>query len=164
MQKEVLLAVKRILKARGKHLKSLVIFGSSIYNPARARDLDILIIIDELKDFTEKCTLEVEIAKVFRKAFPKMLVDIIIFDEDSFRENLEPGGLPSGLVAGYKIIHDELGLEDLIGDLAKKIARSDYIVQKGRRRINISALARIRFKLLDARFEEMREQNRSNHD
>lgn len=156
--------VRGILEARGKRLKSLVIFGSSIYSPMRARDLDVLVVADKLVDVAEKSALEIEIAKALRTAHPRISIDVIVFDEGSFRENLEPGALPSGLIAGYEIIHDELGLKDLITELMEKVARGEYVVQKSGRRINLSALARMKLRLLGAGFKEAREQNRPRQD
>ncbi len=151
MQEEVLLTVKKILDARGKRLKSLAIFGSSISNPLKARDIDILIVVDRLSDALEKFNLEIEIARALRTTQSKILFDIIVFDDESFRENLEPGALASGLIAGYRIIYDELGLEKLLNGLVEKIACGEYIVQKSGRRINLSALARAKLRLSHAK-------------
>jgi len=153
-----------VLEARGKRLKSLVIFGSSIYSPLKARDVDLLVVADRIADADEKCALEFEIAKALRAVHPKMPIDVIVFDECSFRENLEPGTLLSGLIAGYEIIYDELGLNDLIVELAKSIASSEYIVQKSGKRINLSALARARLRALGAGFAEKREQDEIHQD
>ncbi|MEM0481269.1 MAG: hypothetical protein QXM16_00030 [Nitrososphaerota archaeon] len=117
----------------------------------RARDIDLLIIVDRLSNVVEKFNLEVEISRALRTVESTTPFDVIIFDGDSFRENLEPGTLASGLIAGYRVVYDELGLEKLIEPLIEKIARGEYIVQKNGRRINLSALARARLRLLYAR-------------
>lgn len=147
----MLSVVKGVLESRGRRLLSLVIFGSTILYPVRARDIDLLIIVDKLSNVVEKLNLEVEISRALRTVESKTPFDVIIFDGDSFRENLEPGTLASGLIAGYRIVYDELGLEKLIEPLIEKIARGEYIVQKNGRRINLSALARARLRLLYAR-------------
>lgn len=137
-----------MLGARGKRLKSLAIFGSSIYNPMRARDVDLLIVIDEIADALEKSSLELDIIKALKRLHPRALFDVLVFDEVSFKENLRPGAVLSGLVIGYEIIYDELGLNNLVEDLVRDVARGEYIVQKGERRINLSALARARLRTL----------------
>lgn len=136
---------------RGKRLLSLVIFGSSVFYPVKARDIDLLIIVDKLSNAVEKFNLEVEISKALRKIESKAPFDVTVFDSGSFRENLEPGTLASGLVAGYRTVYDELGLEKLIEPLIVNIALGEYFVQKSGRRINLSVLARAKLRLLYAR-------------
>jgi len=143
-----------VLEARGKHLKSLIMFGSCVYNPVKARDLDLLIIVDRILNALEKHDLEIEVAKALRTIHSRMPVDVIVFDEDSFKENSEPGGLASGLAAGYRVIHDELGLEDLVTGLYEKLAQSEILVQKNRRKINLSALAKAKLRLLGTRLRK----------
>lgn len=136
-------AVRRFLEAEGKRLRSLVVFGSSVYNPARARDLDILVVINKLEEAREKAKLEFEIAKLL-KSFVEKPVDVVLLDEDSLKENMEPGGVALGLLAGYLVLYDELGLEKLVSEAAEKVASKGFILQKGSKRINFGALAKAR--------------------
>jgi len=146
----VLQIVRKILKKRGKRLVSLAIFGSSVYNPMKAEDIDLLIIVDLVKDVFEKSNLEMELSKTLKKVMPKTSFDVVIFDIESFKENLEPGTIASGLIYGYKILYDELGLEKLLVPLIEKIAHTEteYVVQKNGRRINLSAFSRVKLRLL----------------
>jgi hypothetical protein len=68
--------------------------------------------------------------------------DVLVLDEEALEENMEPGGIVSGLLAGYLALYDELGLEELVARAAEKIASEGYILQKGGRRIDFGALAR----------------------
>lgn len=120
----------------------------------KARDLDLLIVVDRILNAFEKHDLEIEVTKALRTIHSRIPADVIIFDEDSFKENLEPGAIASGLAAGYRILYDELGLEDLVARLFEKLAQSEIFVQKNRRKINLSALARAKLRLLDARLRK----------
>jgi len=132
--------------AYSKKLRTIAIFGSSVYNPVKARDLDILIIVDKLLDVKEKTNLEIEILKNLKDFQAKTLIDIIVLDEESFKENLEPGGLASGLVAGYKILYDEIRIESFIYEAAKKIANEKYVILKNRKKIDLSTIAKLKLK------------------
>ncbi len=136
-------AVKRLLEARGKRLRSLVVFGSSAYDPSRARDLDVLVLVDRLESAREKAELEVEVARLLRGRTRKP-ADVLVLDEEALEENMKPGGVASGLLAGYLALYDELGLEDLVARAAERIASEGFILQKGGRRIDFGALARAR--------------------
>lgn len=135
--------MKRFLEAEGKRLRSLVVFGSSVYNTLRARDLDILVVINKLEDAREKAKLEFEVAKLL-KGFVEKPADVVVLDEDSLKENMEPGGVASGLLAGYLVLYDELGLEKLVAEAAEKVASEGFTLQKGGRKINFGALAKAR--------------------
>ncbi len=134
------------MAAYSKKLRTIAIFGSSVYNPVKARDLDILIIVDKLLDVKEKTNLEIEILKNLKDFQAKTLIDIIVLDEESFKENLEPGGLASGLVAGYKILYDEIRIESFIYEAAKKIANEKYVILKNRKKIDLSTIAKLKLK------------------
>lgn len=133
------------MEANNKSLKSLILFGSSIFRPVKARDIDMLIVVDKI-NLQEKISLEIIITKALKNIIKKTL-DITILDEDSLKENLEPGAFASGLIAGYKILYDEIGLDEMIMKTAEKIALGEYIIQKDGKRINLSAIAKVRLKL-----------------
>jgi hypothetical protein len=67
---------------------------------------------------------------------------VLVLDEEALEENMEPGGIASGLLAGYLALYDELGLEELVARAAEKIASEGFIPQKGGRGIDFGALAR----------------------
>jgi hypothetical protein len=69
---------------------------------------------------------------------------VLVLGEEALEENMEPGGVASGLLAGYLALYDELGLEELVARAAEKIAPEGYILQRGGRRIDFGALARAR--------------------
>jgi hypothetical protein len=117
------------------------VFGSSAYDPSRARDLDVLVVVDRLESAREKA--ELEVARLLRGRTRKP-ADVLVLDEEALEENMEPGGIASGLLAGYLALYDELGLEELVARAAEKIASEGYILQKGGRRIDFGALARAR--------------------
>lgn len=126
-------------------MKSLILFGSSVFRPMNARDIDILVVVDKI-DLHEKISLEINIIKALKNTIKKNL-DVIVLDENSLLENIEPGAVASGLIAGYKVIYDEINIENLIIGIAKRIAFEKYIIQKSGKKINLSAIAKARIKL-----------------
>jgi len=133
--------VREVLERRGRRLKALVVFGSSVYSPRRARDVDLLVVVDALADPSEKLSIELEVSRSLRGALPRP-ADVTVLDVESLGENLEPGLVGSGLAAGYKVVYDELGVEGLVRGALEKLAEQDYVVVKGGRRLNLSAVAR----------------------
>ena len=132
-------------------MKSIVIFGSITFRPMSAKDLDMLIVIDKLSDPLEKTGLEMKLIETLKNVSPYTPIDVTVFDESSFRENLEPGALASGLVAGYEILYDELGIEGLLHSVIEKIASEDYIIYKRGKKINLSAFAKAKLRTLRKR-------------
>ncbi|MEM3346515.1 MAG: hypothetical protein QXR36_03710, partial [Desulfurococcaceae archaeon] len=123
-------------------MKALLLFGSSIHGLWIARDVDIMVVVDKFSSVEEKLLLETLIAKSLRKLLVRKPVDVLVFDVESFMENLEPGAVASGLVAGYILLYDELGVESLVKNLAEKVARDDVVLFKHGKRLNLSAIAR----------------------
>jgi hypothetical protein len=123
-----------------------VIYGSYARDPLRARDLDLLVIVDRLGGPREKARLEYELSRILhREGIP---ADVVVLDPGSLRENAAPGTFLSGLVMGYKILLDEgLGLDGLLKELTEELARSGYEYWKGGRRWRLSALARVKRRL-----------------
>ena len=59
------------MEARGKRLKSLVLFGSSVYSPRSVRDVDLIVVIDNFSDILEKPSLKLEISRALRRLSPE---------------------------------------------------------------------------------------------
>lgn len=138
--------VRRIVEERGKRLRALLVFGSSVSRPWSASDIDLLVIVDHLSGVREKMELEAEVAGALRGLVECKPVDVIAFDEQSFTENLEPGCIASGLIAGYEALYDELGVDELISTAAEKAASMDIVIERRGRRINLSAPARAKLR------------------
>jgi hypothetical protein len=85
-----------------------------------------------------------------RKIFAKP-IDVILIDEKNFYENLKPGTVISGLIIGYKKIYDEIKIEKLINELAMEIAEIDYEIYKGKRKIDLSSISKVKMKIEKAR-------------
>jgi len=73
-----------------------------------------------------------EVARLLRGRTRKP-ADVLVLDEEALEGNMEPGGIASGLLAGYLALYDELGLEELVARAAEKIASEGFILQKGGR-------------------------------
>lgn len=123
-------------------MKALLLFGSSIHGLWIARDVDIMVVVDKFSSVEEKLLLETLIAKSLRKLLVRKPVDVLVFDVEFFMENLEPGAVASGLVAGYILLYDELGVESLVRNLAEKVARDNVVLFKHGKKLNLSAIAR----------------------
>lgn len=139
--------VKGVVEKYGKSLKALIVFGSSIYSPTTARDLDIMVVVDSISSVSEKTSLEVEIVRALRGAALKKAIDVTVFDVESFKENLEPGALASGLIAGFKTLFNEICVEKLIAEALEKIAVEHYVILKKNRKLNLSAIAKAKLKV-----------------
>jgi len=137
--------IKNIIEKFDKKLKALVIFGSYAINPLKAKDIDILIIIDKILNIEEKINLEIEISKELRKILKKP-VDIIVMDEEIFHENIEPGTVLSGFVIGYKKIYDNIGFDYFINNLIEKLAEIDYEFFKNFKEVNLSSISRVKLR------------------
>jgi len=133
-------AVERL----GRRALAVVLFGSCVYSPRRARDVDLLVIVDELRDLHEKVALEVEVSRSLCRELGRA-ADVIVLDLESFKENLAVGTFLSGLVLGYRVLHDTIGVDELLEKLFSELAEEDYIYVKGRR-WNLSAVARAKLR------------------
>lgn len=139
---EVLSKIKHLLSGHGKNLKALIVFGSSVYNPLKSRDIDLLVVIDKLNNVWEKTSLEVEVKRSLKNTHKP--IDATVLDVESFKENLEPGAFASGLVAGFKLIYDELGVGEMIKETIEKTSKEQIIIIKRGRRLNLSLIARLK--------------------
>lgn len=142
MLEEILSEVKNIVERYSKKLKALVVFGSFVYSQCRSRDIDLMIIVDTINNIDEKNVLEVEITRSLRRVICNKIIDVTVFDVEMFRENLEPGGLASGLVIGYVIIWDELNIPKLVREVAEKMARDNIVLVKSGKKLNLSAISK----------------------
>jgi len=130
---------RRIL---GGRLKGLLLYGSYARSPLRARDMDILVVIDRLGSVREGLELEARIAaELHRSGIP---ADVVVLDVEGARENTAPGALLSGLVAGYRVLYDDgVCFDCLAAEAASRLAETDYEYWKGGRRWRLSAIARV---------------------
>lgn len=134
--------VFEVAKRFGKKVLSILVFGSYVYSPRRSRDIDLLVVVDRLGDIREKISIEIGILRELRREIRKP-IDIVVLDLDSLRENLAVGTFLSGLVIGYRVIYDSIGIDKMLGELFKELAGDNYIYTK-KRRWNLSAIARTR--------------------
>jgi hypothetical protein len=88
------------MRKYNKRVLIVSLFGSSVLSPRRARDIDIIIVVDKLSSIEEKLALEPAVKRALRILDQRRVYDIILFDEESFMENTAPGCLVLG-VAGY---------------------------------------------------------------
>ena len=140
--KETILSkINEVAENRGKKVLATILFGSYVYSPRKAKDIDMIVIVDNLKNINDKITLEVEISRKLRKLFRKN-IDIQVFDIESFEENLIVGTFLTGLVLGYKIIHDTIGVEKKIQEFIKEISKEDKYVFIKKRKWNLAAIAK----------------------
>ncbi|WP_440059490.1 hypothetical protein ACSU1N_06800 [Thermogladius sp. 4427co] len=128
----------------GRKLRAVIIFGSSVYNPLRSRDVDIIVVVDRIEDVKEKYVLELEISKELRKCISKP-VDVIVFDVEMLEENTRPGTVLSGLIAGYVVVYDEIGVESILEKVLENILQVDeYIIVKKGRKLDLASIAKAR--------------------
>lgn len=140
---EVLYRVNDVIRMFGKRLEALIVFGSTVYSPRRARDLDLMVIVDSIIDVSEKTVLELEIRKALRNTSLKP-IDVIVFDVGMLKENLEPGAIASGLIAGYIAVLDRINIPQLLSNVLEKLAQEDVVIMKRSRKLNLSAIARVK--------------------
>jgi hypothetical protein len=126
------------MKEYNKRVLLVLLFGSSVYSPRRARDIDIIIVVDKLSSIEEKFALEQAVKRALRELDQRRVYDIIVFDEESFMENTVPGCLVSGVVAGYEAIFDELGFEEIVKKLALSILEEKPVIYKKNRKLNLA--------------------------
>jgi predicted nucleotidyltransferase len=141
------------MKEYNKRVLLVLLFGSSVYSPRRARDIDIIIVVDKLSSIEEKFALEQAVKRALRELDQRRVYDIIVFDEESFTENTAPGCLVSGVVAGYEVIFDELEFKEIVKKLALSILEEKPVIYKKNRKLNIALyfkhlLRKIKGKLL----------------
>jgi len=133
-------------REKGLELKALVLFGSTVYNPLKSRDVDLLVVVDKLGDPGEALLLATELSVRLRRALGK-LFDVILLDTESLRENAQPGTVLSGLALGFKVLYDVIGFSKLVEEMLKNLSASDYKYFKEGRWIDLSTAARIKMKL-----------------
>jgi hypothetical protein len=140
------------MRKYNKRVLIVSLFGSSVLNPRRTRDIDIIIVVDKLSSIEEKLALEPAVKRAPRILDQRRVYDIILFDEESFMENTAPGCLVSG-VAGYEVLHDELGFEEIVKKLALSTLEEKPVIYMKNRKLNLALyskhlLRKIKGKLL----------------
>ncbi len=66
--KETILSkINEVAENKGKKVLATILFGSYVYSPRKARDIDMIVIVDDLKNINDKVTLEVEISRKTKK-------------------------------------------------------------------------------------------------
>ncbi len=139
----------------GDKLTAIILFGSSVYM-GYSREVDILILIDNLADFNEKIELEGRIKKSLNRLFNYDVVfDINVLDLKQFDENLETGSFLSGLALGYKIIYDRIGIEEKIIKMLKKLSKSRYVLVNKYGEWNLSRIAEIKLRTKQKNIEQL---------
>jgi len=139
----VLSKVIELLNSMDKKTKLIAIFGSSIYSPRKARDIDILIAVDRIDSVTEKIELEVAIKRALRELGMEKTCDVIVFDVDSLKENMKPGGVASGAIAGYKVLYDEIGFEEMVKKAAEELLKQGVVVYKKGRKLDLTIYTKL---------------------
>ena len=135
--------IRDALKVFDKKIKAVIIFGSSVYNPLKSRDIDILVVVDKIESAKEKHLIELEISRLLRPLYMYKPVDIVVMDVEMLKDNAEAGTLLSGLVLGYKILYDEICVKNTIEKILEDVAKTEeYIVFKNGRKLNLSSIAK----------------------
>lgn len=102
--------------------------------------------MDDLADAREKKLLEMLIRRSLRDVEVRKPIDIVVLDVRSLEENIKPGALASGLILGFRKIHDEIGVEELVWRAIEEAAEEDFAILKAGKRLNVSLLARAKLK------------------
>lgn len=130
-------------KSLDRRVLAIILFGSYIYSLRNSRDIDVVLIVDSLADLRDKITLEAEIARSLSREC-KRKVDIQVFDLESFRENLTIGTLLSGLILGYRIVYDEVGVGESIREFIKAASKEPEYTYVKRKKWKLTAIARVK--------------------
>ncbi len=139
--------LRSFFEGKGRKVLGIIVFGSYVYSPMKAHDIDLVVIVDKLENAREKVELEVEASVELRRTIRKP-ADIHVFDPETFRENLEPGSFLSGLALGYKILYDRIGLEKTIEELVRKVGETEGYVYVKERKWNLASIAKAKTKHL----------------
>lgn len=137
LERGLLLSFLSLMRKYNKRVLIVSLFGSSVYTPRRARDIEIIIVVDKLYSIEEKLALEPAVKRALRILDQRRVYDIILFDEESFMENTAPGCLVSG-VAGYEVLHDEPGFEEIVKKLALSTLEEKPVIYKKNRKSNLA--------------------------
>ena len=145
LEEGILSSISEVTKELGKELLTVILFGSYVYNKQKAKDIDIIVIVDHLKDIHDKVNAEVEITKKLIRLFKRSL-DVLVFDLDTFKENLVVGTVLTGLVLGYNVLYDKIGVEKLIHNFIEEISKEDEYVLIKKRKYDFARLAKMKLK------------------
>jgi len=73
-------------------------------------------------------------------------IDLHIFDTTSFNENLAVGTFMTGLVLGYKILKDNIGVKKKIPEFIRELSREEKYFYIKKRKWNLAAIAKTKSK------------------
>ena len=110
------------LKNRKITLLTVIVYGSYVRLLEKAKDIDILIIVDELPGKIQEIF---EIQKCIRSRIRKYIskpIDLILMTFQDFVKNLEPGTLLSTFTLGDLIVYDAINFEKYLNKLFQKIS------------------------------------------
>ncbi len=137
--------IDKLREFLGSHIQAIIIFGSYIYRRC-SNDIDVLVIIDKEIGFLNKQKIEYEVMRYFLKM--RHILDIHIFDMNSFRENLRSGTFLSGLALGYETIYlKNPCVEKEILVFLKELSDEKYILYNKYGRWDLSHHAKITYNL-----------------
>ena len=149
LENKILNKIESSLSKFNKKLLALILFGSYVRSFKKAKDIDLLVIVDKIENIYEKFEIEKEISIQLIKEL-KLPFEINVLDLDNFFENLKPGTFISGLVLGYKIIYDKIGIEYYIKKLCQELANEiEYEFIKHGKRYRLGIFAKV---LLNRKF------------
>jgi predicted nucleotidyltransferase len=125
--------VREVVEAHGRKLLALIVFGSAVREPRSARDIDLLVVVDEAKDAGELAGLGQRIRSMLLGEL-RLPLDVVVLDLESLESSAVPGTLVSSLVLGYCTLHDEVGVERIVGKVVEQLVKHRVILywKKGR--------------------------------
>jgi len=145
----MLCRIAGIVESSGKRLLSVILFGSYVYSPSKARDVDVIVVVDDLRDINDKFAMEASISRELSRLFKKS-VDVQVYDLSSFKENLTVGTVLTGFVLGYKIVYDVAKVKSEIQEFLRRVSEEDEYILVKKRRWNLVALAKARARIDEA--------------
>jgi len=145
----MLCRIAGIVESSGKRLLSVILFGSYVYSPSKARDVDVIVVVDDLRDINDKFAMEASISRELGRLFKKS-VDVQVYDLSSFKENLTVGTVLTGFALGYKIVYDVAKVKSEIQEFLRRVSEEDEYILVKKRRWNLVALAKARARIDEA--------------
>lgn len=145
----MLCRIAGIVESSGKRLLSVILFGSYVYSPSKARDVDVIVVVDDLRDINDKFAMEASISRELSRLFKKS-VDVQVYDLSSFKENLTVGTVLTGFALGYKIVYDVAKVKSEIQEFLRRVSEEDEYILVKKRRWNLVALAKARARIDEA--------------
>ena len=108
----------------GDKLLAVVLFGSTIYSPHMAHDVDLVVVVKEhISDNLLQEHVEVTRRLLERTGYDKSL-DVHVLTLDELRECMKAGTFLAGLALGFRVLYDRCGIRKIICDFLRELA--DY--------------------------------------